>query len=65
MNVFGSIQVIEPGTFFLPKKQNHLHVFLQLDDALDEKKESGVCAFCHIISLDHSKDSIEQKFPSI
>ena len=65
MNVFGSIQVIEPFTsffFFFYKKQNHLHVFLVFDDVLDERT---AYSFCQIISSDHSKDWIEQKFPSI
>ena len=65
MNVFGSIRYWAFYIYiFYPKKQNHLHVFLLLDDLLDYRTVC-LCPFCQIISLDHSKDSIEQKFPSI
>ena len=33
---------------FFTKKQNHLHVFLLLDDVSDEKR---VCPFCSVISF--------------
>ena len=63
MNVFGSIQVIEPFTFFYQKTEPF--ACFSLAWWCFRWEESVPLLFCHIISLDQSKDSIEQKFPSI